>query len=97
MLALGVSGVAVVIAEHTDTSYRSAEEVRTIASIPVLSTIPRIVTERDRRRRVRQHRLGTAAVAVGLLAVIGSSFVYAHNNHSLVGALSSEPPPAAKK
>ena len=97
VLALGISGVAVVIAEHTDTSYRSAEEVRNIESIPVLSTIPKIVTERDRQRRLRQRRLGTAAVAVGLMAVIGSSFSFAHNNHAIVGALSSEAAPVAKK
>jgi hypothetical protein len=91
VLALGLSGIAVVIAEHTDTSYRSAEEVRTFEGVPVLSTIPKIVTDRDRRRRLRQRRLGTAAVAVGLLAVIGSSFAFAHNNHALVASLSSEP------
>lgn len=91
VLALGISGIAVVIAEHTDTSYRSAEEVRMIEMVPVLSTIPKIVTERDRRRRLRLRRLGTAAVAVGLLAVIGSSFAIAHNNHGLVASLSSEP------
>jgi protein tyrosine kinase modulator len=91
VLALGISGIAVVIAEHTDTSYRSAEEVRTLEMVPVLSTIPKIVTERDRRRRLRLRRLGTAAVAVGLLAVIGSSFAVAHNNHGLVASLSSEP------
>ncbi|HMH50152.1 MAG TPA: XrtA system polysaccharide chain length determinant [Candidatus Acidoferrum sp.] len=91
VLALGISGIAVVIAEHTDTSYRSAEEVRTFEGVPVLSTIPKIVTERDRRRRLRLRRLGTAAVAVGLLAVIGSSFALAHNNHALVASLSSEP------
>ena len=91
VLALGVSGIAVVIAEHTDTSYRSAEEVRMIEMVPVLSTIPKIVTERDRRRRLRQRRLGTAAVAVGLLAVIGSSFAFAHNNHGFVASVSSDP------
>ena len=91
VLALGISGIAVVIAEHTDTSYRSAEEVRTLEIVPVLSTIPKIVTERDRQRRLRLRRLGTAAVAVGLLAVIGSSFAVAHNNHGLVASLSSEP------
>jgi polysaccharide chain length determinant protein (PEP-CTERM system associated) len=91
VLALGVSGIAVVIAEHTDTSYRSAEEVRTLEMVPVLSTIPKIVTERDRRRRLRQRRLGTAAVAVGLLAVIGSSFAFAHNNHGFVASVSSDP------
>jgi uncharacterized protein involved in exopolysaccharide biosynthesis len=98
VLALGVSGVAVVLAEHTDTSYRSAEEVRTLEfGVPVLSTIPKIVTERDRRRHLRQRRLGTAAVAVGLLAVVGSSFAFAHNNHGFVVALASEPPAAAKR
>ena len=91
VLALGVAGVAVVLAEHVDTSYRSADEVRTIESVPVLTTIPRIVTERDRRRRLRQRRLGTAAVAVGLLAVVVSSFAFAHNNHSVVALLASEP------
>jgi succinoglycan biosynthesis transport protein ExoP len=97
VLALGISGVAVVLAEHIDTSYRSAEEVRTLEfAVPVLSTIPKIVTERDRRRRLRQRRLGTAALAVGLLAVVGSSFALAHNNHTLVVALSSEPPAVAK-
>jgi polysaccharide chain length determinant protein (PEP-CTERM system associated) len=91
VLALGISGIAVVIAEHTDTSYRSAEEVRLLEMVPVLSTIPKIVTERDRRRRLRQRRFGTAAVAVGLLAVIGSSFAFAHNNHAFVASVSSEP------
>jgi polysaccharide chain length determinant protein (PEP-CTERM system associated) len=91
VIALGISGIAVVIAEHTDTSYRSADEVRNLEIVPVLSTIPRIVTERDRRRRLRQRRLATAAVAVGLLGVIGSSFAFAHNNHALVASLSSDP------
>jgi len=91
VLALGISGIAVVIAEHTDTSYRSAEEVRALELVPVLSTIPKIVTERDRRRHLRMRRLGTAAVAVGLLAVIGSSFAFAHNNHSFVASVSSDP------
>jgi polysaccharide chain length determinant protein (PEP-CTERM system associated) len=91
VLALGAGGIAVVLAEHVDTSYRSADEVRGREAVPVISTIPRIVTERDRRRSLRQRRLSTAAVAVGLLAVIGSSFVFAHNNHALVALLAAEP------
>jgi polysaccharide chain length determinant protein (PEP-CTERM system associated) len=91
VLALGAGGVALVLAEHVDTSYRSAEEVRGREAVPVISTIPRIVTERDRRRSLRQRRLRTAAVAVGLLAVVGSSFVFAHNNHAIVALLAAEP------
>lgn len=91
VLAAGAAGIAVVLAEHVDTSYRTAEEVRGSESVPVLSTIPKIVTERDRRRSLHRQRLRTAAVAVGLLAVIGSSFALAHNNHAVVALLAAEP------
>jgi polysaccharide chain length determinant protein (PEP-CTERM system associated) len=91
VLAVGAAGIAVVLAEHVDTSYRSADEVRGNEPVPVLSTISKIVTERDRRRSLRQRRLATAAVAVGLLAVVGSSFAFAHKNHAVVALLSAEP------
>jgi protein tyrosine kinase modulator len=83
-LALGAAGVAVVLAEQVDTSYRRAEEVRATAGVPVLSTIPRIVTEADRLQALRQRRMAFAAVAVGLFVVVCTSFAVAHNNQSLV-------------
>jgi polysaccharide chain length determinant protein (PEP-CTERM system associated) len=86
-LALGAAGVAVVLAEQVDTSYRRAEEVRATTGVPVLSTIPRIVTEADRLGALRQRRLALGAVAGGLLLVAGASFVVAHNNQSLVSML----------
>ncbi len=96
VLGLGVSAIIVMLVEHLDTSYRSVEEVRAFEAVPILSTIPKIVTERDRVRTRRLHRLSTAAVAVGLLAVVTSSFAFAHNNHGFVAMLSFEPPPAWK-
>jgi succinoglycan biosynthesis transport protein ExoP len=90
LLALGASAIAVVLAEQVDTSYRSVDEVRASVAVPVLSTIPRITTERDRARTVRERRLATVAVAVGLLLVAGSSFAIAHNNQSLVALLTPE-------
>ncbi|MGH7277926.1 MAG: GNVR domain-containing protein, partial [Candidatus Rokuibacteriota bacterium] len=95
VLALGASGLAVVLAENVDTSYRRADEVRATVPVPVLSTIPKITTERDRLRGLRQRRLATAAVGAGLLLVIGSSFAVAHNNQSLVSMLSQ--PAGAKR
>ena len=97
VLALGAAGVAVVLAEQVDTSYRRAEEVRATAGVPVLSTIPRIVTEDDRLRAARQRRMALAAVAVGLLAVVGTSFMVAHNNQSLVTLLTPDATAAAKR
>ena len=90
VLALGAAGAAVVIAEQVDTSFRRADEARVAVALPVLSTIPRIVTENDRRRARRQHRMAVAAVAVGLLAVIGTTFAVAHDNQSLVSLLAGE-------
>lgn len=94
-LALGASGVAVVLAEQVDTSFRRVDEVRATAPIPVLSAIPRITTERDRTRQHRQRRWATAAVAVGLCLVAGTSFLVAHDNQSLVSMLTPTSPTAA--
>ena len=91
-LALGASGVAVVLAEQVDTSFRRVDEVRATAPMPVLSAIPRITTEQDRTRHLRQRRWATAAVAVGLFLIAGTSFLLAHDNQSLVSLLTPAPP-----
>ena len=86
-LALGASGAAVVLAEQVDTSFRRVDEVRSTLPMPVLSAIPRISTEHDRSRTVRQRRWATAAVGCGLFIVAGTSFVLAHDNQGLVALL----------
>jgi uncharacterized protein involved in exopolysaccharide biosynthesis len=93
-LALGASGVAVLLAEQVDTSFRRVDEVRATTPMPVLSAIPRITTEQDRYRELRQRRWATAAVAVGLFVVAGTSFLVAHNNQSMVALLMPAPPAA---
>ncbi len=96
VLGIGVSAIIVMLVEHLDTSYRSVEEVRAFENVPILSTVPKIVTEGDRVRSRRLFRLSTAGVAIGLLAVLTSGFAFAHNNHGFVAMLSFEPPPAWK-
>ncbi len=88
VLAVTVSGAAVILAESADTSFRSVDEVRSRIAVPILSTIPKITTESDRFRLRRQRQLATAVMAVGLVVVLGSSFVIAHNNKELVDMLS---------
>src|SRR5262249_3935428 len=78
-LALGASGAAVVLAEQVDTSFRRVDEVRSTLPMPVFSAIPRITTEHDRSRTLRQRRWATAAVGFGLFIVAGTSFVLAHD------------------
>jgi polysaccharide chain length determinant protein (PEP-CTERM system associated) len=97
VLALGAAGVAVVLAENIDTSFRRVEEVRSAFPVPILSTIPRIITEHDRYRATQHRRFATAAVAVGVLLVMGSSFLIAHNNESLVSLLTPSTTSLEKK
>jgi hypothetical protein len=90
VLALGTAAAAVVLAEQVDTSYRRADEVRDTAGVPLLSTIPRIVTDADRTTARRQRGLAMAAMAVALVLVVGGSFFVARGNQSLVTMLSPD-------
>jgi polysaccharide chain length determinant protein (PEP-CTERM system associated) len=97
VLALGAAGAAVVLAENVDTSFRRIDEVRSRLPVPILSSIPRITTETDLKRLSRQRRLATAAVAVGLLLVMGSTFMVAHGNHDLVTLLTPDASPTTTR
>ena len=94
-LAIGASGAAVVLAEQVDTSFRRVDEIRSTLPLPVLSAIPRITTEHDRARTLRQRRWATAAVGFGLVVVAGTSFVVAHDNQGLVALLTPQAPQTA--
>src|SRR5882762_677348 len=94
-LAIGASGAAVVLAEQVDTSFRGVDEIRSSLPLPVLSAIPRITTEQDRVRTLRQRRWATAAVGFGLVVVAGTSFVIAHDNQGLVTLLTPSTPQTA--
>jgi len=94
-LAIGASGAAVVLAEQVDTSFRRVDEIRSSLPLPVLSAIPRITTEQDRARTLRQRRWATAAVGFGLVVVAGTSFVVAHDNQGLVTLLTPQAPQTA--
>jgi hypothetical protein len=75
------------VAEMLDTSFHSADELREFTIIPVLVSVPRIVTEADRRRQRRRFRLATAGAMVGLVLIAGASYFIGHGNEWLVQML----------
>jgi succinoglycan biosynthesis transport protein ExoP len=87
-LSLVLSGGAVVLAEVLDTSFHSTADLRAYTTVPVLVTIPRIVTEGDARRSRRRVRLVAAGVVLGLIVLAGSAFLLAHGNEQLAQLLS---------
>lgn len=88
VLCLGLAAAAVFIAEQFDTSFHSLDELRTFTQVPVLVSVPKIITQGDIwRRRVR---FATAAVSLvlGLLMTVGASHFLGHGNEQLVWMLS---------
>ena len=92
LLALAVSlafaaGV-VAVAEQADTSFHSVDDLREFSRVPVLASIPQIVTRADRRRRLLRFALGAAAALLMLVMIGGGSWYFAHDNEGLASLLS---------
>ena len=85
-LALGAG--AVVLAEMLDTSFHSSDDLRAYTTVPVLVSIPRIVTQADSRREQWRFRFVATAVLVCLVVVAGSCYFFAYGNEQLAQLLS---------
>lgn len=87
LLALG-AGVAVAIGlEVIDPSLRSPDEVRDLTSIPVIVSLPRIVTEAEKRIRRRRLALGAILTATSVVLIAGASYLVARDNTALTSFL----------
>ncbi len=87
MGSLGLAGGAVVLAERVDTSFHTVDDLRAFSPVPVLVSIPRIVTRTDRRRRAWHMRLAASAAFMGLVVIIGLAYFAASGNEQLVSLL----------
>jgi polysaccharide chain length determinant protein (PEP-CTERM system associated) len=87
-VSLVLGGGAMVLAELLDTSFHSTADLRAYTTVPVLVTIPRIVTEGDARRSRWRFRLAAAGVVIGLVVLAGSAFIFAHGNEQLAQLVS---------
>lgn len=88
LLALGLAAGAVVLAEQIDTSFHTVDDLRAFSQVPVLVSIPRIVTEGDVIRKRSRVRLAAASAIVGLVLIVGLSYFVAKGNEQMVSLLS---------
>ena len=86
MLSVGTAVVASVVADAHDTSFHTVDDVRAFTRIPVLASIPPIITAADARRHRRQFGLAALAATLGIAVVAGLSSHLAHSD-ALVGFL----------
>ena len=87
ILSIGLAGGAVGLIEHRDTSFHSLSELQAFTKVPVLVTIPRIVTNTDATRRQRQFWLRTASALLGLTILVATTYYIAQGNEQLVWML----------
>jgi polysaccharide chain length determinant protein (PEP-CTERM system associated) len=86
--SLGLAVAAVMAAERIDTSFHAVDDLRTFSgAVPVLVSIPWIVTAAHSRRRRWRMRLATCAAAMAVVVIFGLSYLVAHGNEQLVALL----------
>jgi polysaccharide chain length determinant protein (PEP-CTERM system associated) len=88
MVSIGLAAMAAAVAETIDSSIHTVDELRAFSTVPVLVTIPRIVTEPDRRGEARRRWLAGASIVACLLVIVAASYFLARYNTRLVALLS---------
>jgi len=91
-LALGAALGVVFLVEHLDSGFHTVDDLRGFTTVPILASIPRIVTSSDTRRSRRRFRLAAAGAVIGLAVVAGGSFWVARGNEQLVTLLAGRRP-----
>jgi protein tyrosine kinase modulator len=84
LFSIGLSVGAMLLAEYVDTSFHEVDDLRAFSNVPVLVSIPRILTPTDLSRRWWRMRLGAAGALVGLVVIVGLAYVAANGNERLV-------------
>jgi polysaccharide chain length determinant protein (PEP-CTERM system associated) len=88
-LGLGVAIGGVLLWELLDTSFHSVDDLKRFTKVPILVTIPQIVTNTD-RWKARFHQILRAATLVTVLFIlVGTSYWVATGNEQLVRYLVS--------
>jgi polysaccharide chain length determinant protein (PEP-CTERM system associated) len=87
VLSLGFAAGIVAVLEYLDTSYHTLEALRSSVKVPVLCSVPPIVTESGRRLRHLRIAIALVSVVVGAALVAGASYFFAAGNERLAGML----------
>ncbi len=83
-LSLGLALGLVFLAEQLDTSFHAIDELRAFTPAPVLASIPRLVSEGDRRRRRRRIQVAAVGVVLGAIVLAATAHLVARDNDQLV-------------
>jgi uncharacterized protein involved in exopolysaccharide biosynthesis len=84
ILSAALAGVAMALAEGLDTSFHRTDQLRAFAQLPILASIPKIVTSGDTWRRRLRVAAVTVLVVVGLASIVRGSYYVGQGGEQLV-------------
>jgi len=87
ILCLTIAAGAVVLAEQMDTSFHRVDEFWVFTNLPVLASVPRIVTRADTRRDRLRFSVVTVLAGLGLILIMRASYLLGHVSEQLVWML----------
>jgi uncharacterized protein involved in exopolysaccharide biosynthesis len=87
VLALGVAGVAVLLAEQLDTSFHRRDDLWSFSNLPILASIPRIISRGDVWKRRLKFVFVSVVVASGIMLLVEASHVLGQNSEQVVWVL----------
>jgi succinoglycan biosynthesis transport protein ExoP len=90
VLAVGLALAAVVLAEQLDTSFHTVDDLRAFTRVPILVSVPQIVTPDDVRRRRRRASLVAVGAVAGLALLVVASYGVALYGSLLLALLSGK-------
>lgn len=87
VLALGVAGVAVLLAEQLDTSFHRRDDLWSFSNLPILASIPQIISRGDVWKRRLKFVFISVVVVSGMMLLVEASHVLGQNSEQVVWVL----------
>ena len=87
LASLGLAAGVMFLREQLDTSFHTVEDLRAFSPLPVLVSLPRIVTKADTRRRRWRFVWATVATVLSLALIVSASYLVLQKKAELVGLL----------
>jgi uncharacterized protein involved in exopolysaccharide biosynthesis len=87
ILSVMAASAAAALTEQLDSSFHTVDDLRSFSRVPVLVSIPKIVTTSDAWWRQRRFYLTALSVVLSLTLIVGASYYLASGNERLVTIL----------
>lgn len=87
VLSAGLAVGVVMMVEQLDTSFHTVDDLRGFTTVPVLVSIPPLITSADLVRRQWRTKVVAVSVAAGIIGIVALSYFVAKGNEQLAWLL----------